>query len=805
MSRLFNKTIYASKGGNTETRLQAGSVEIPSCLELEGKFDITAASADDNENTLPAFHLVANTGQPMELDGFFWPVVISIKGAQFDKRVTPVIKDHDTSQRIGHTTKQSKLAEGKTRKFGNEEIQGPAILAEGVVSSKMAVARGFVEDARAGFPFQVSVGAKILQASFVEEGEKAEVNGQTFKGPFIHAEKTSIRELTITVLGADNDTSARIAAQFLSRKEDTMNFESWVQAMGFVLADLTDAQKTGLKAQYDRQSTGTPGNNDLPSDTNNTTPNTAQASAGSNNQTAGQQNQDVQAGQAGQAGNDGAALLDGFLKNMNAQVATNQARIDSINNLFANHSSVAKVTVDGKEITASAYKQQAISSNLNPDAVELTLLKASYPGSSGSSGPAFHMVPQAPELSAGAISCALVRQSGKTPASREQKWSGEKYGYEHSYTQEELEASDNPHIRNMSLHQLFDMVIHAAGHSFHGNRRSDNFIRATRDAMMAIKANASASTSLDISNIFEDSANKMMLAAYQAVDTTWQEIAAVTSVSDFKTHNMYRLVSKGSYQVVGTDGELRHGGFAEQKYTIAADTYGKIVGMDRKKLINDDLNAFSQIMTMLGVEAAKALEELVYVNWLGQLGTFYTAGLKNYISGAATDLTIAGMTTMLTLFGNQVDEDTAPLLFTPDRILVGTQDRVIAGQLHANTSIRPVGSTQDERFTDNPHVGALRPIVTPYLNNTSIKQRVDIDSLGSAIPGQSSDQWFTFVDPNSPMGASINVALLNGNRTPVLESADAQFDMLGMRWRGYHDFGTDVGDPKLSAMSKGAA
>ena len=71
---------------------------------------------------------------------------------------------------------------------------------------------------------------------------------------------------------------------------------------------------------------------------------------------------------------------------------------------------------------------------------------------------------------------------------------------------------------------------------------------------------------------------------------------------------------------MGADGQLEHGEWDDQKYTVAADTYGKIVGLDRKHLINDDLNAFAQIMTMLGLEGAKALEELVYVVWMTAFG-----------------------------------------------------------------------------------------------------------------------------------------------------------------------------------------
>lgn len=820
MAKRFNRTIYSTRNGKTEKQLVCKSsskdLVIPSGMILAGQQKVEESDEDDEDK--PAkFYLLANTGVPMDLAGFFWPVVINIRGAKFDKSPTPVIYDHDTAQRIGHTTKQSKVLEGKTRKLGPDIVQGPAIVAEGIASSTSDIAQSYVQDSRRGFPFQVSVGSTILEASFIEEGEKVTVNGKTYTGPLIHAEKTLIREVTITVLGADKDTTARIAAHNSLRKDDAMNFEQWLEAMGFKLEDLNETQQNSLKAQYDRQQAGTPG---LDIDTNTPEPGnvptqqvTAQApqQLPSFNPLIPNPLQASQSQVPGPAPNGGTQVTDPnqivqtMMNSMNESMAANQARLDGINTLFAQHSGVQKVTHNGQEMTAADFKTLAITASMPTTEVELTLLKASYPQSGGPSAPAFHMVPQAEDLTEQAIACAMIRQTGLVPASQEQEWSGENYGWEHFYDDKTLEASDNPHIRGISLHQLFDMQIRAAGHSFHGNRRSDAFIKATRDAMLHLRANASASTTLEITNIFDDVANKMMLASYSAVNTTWQEIAHVQPVTDFKTHNMYRLISKGSYSVVGTDGQLTHGGFEDQKYQVSADTYGKIVGMDRKKLINDDMSAFSAIMNLLGDEGAKALEELVYVTWMTALATFYTAGKFNYISGADSDLDIDGLTKMFTQFSNQVDADNAPILVNPDRVLVGTQDRVIAGQLFSESAIRPVGSTDNDKFISNPHVGALRPIVTPYLNNTRLKQRVDVDNLGAAIPNQSSHQWFPFVNPNSPMGASINVALLNGNRIPVLESADAQFDMLGMRWRAYHDFGVGLGDGVLSAMSKGQA
>lgn len=168
---------------------------IPEHLELTAKLDLQAAAGDKSP---PKFSLVANTGQPMDLPGFMDAVIIDLNGAKFDRDPTPVIADHDTTKRIGHTTAQRINADG--------------IHAEGVVSSSMGIAQGFVKDAKAGFPFQVSVGASIQDGSFLPEGETATVNGKQWTGPLIIARKTSIRELSVTVLGADSATAAIVAA-----------------------------------------------------------------------------------------------------------------------------------------------------------------------------------------------------------------------------------------------------------------------------------------------------------------------------------------------------------------------------------------------------------------------------------------------------------------------------------------------------------------------------------------------------------------------------------------------------------------
>jgi len=51
----------------------------------------------------------------------------------------------------------------------------------------------------------------------------------------------------------------------------------------------------------------------------------------------------------------------------------------------------------------------------------------------------------------------------------------------------------------------------------------------------------------------------------------------------------------------------------------------------------------------------------------------------------------------------------------------------------------------------------------------------------------------------------IEVAFLNGQESPTIETADADFNVLGIKLRGYHDLGCALQDPRAGIRAKGEA
>ncbi len=52
--------------------------------------------------------------------------------------------------------------------------------------------------------------------------------------------------------------------------------------------------------------------------------------------------------------------------------------------------------------------------------------------------------------------------------------------------------------------------------------------------------------------------------------------------------------------------------------------------------------------------------------------------------------------------------------------------------------------------------------------------------------------------------AVLKIAFLNGQRNPIIENGEMNFNLLGMAWRCYFDFGVGLLDPKAAVYSDGS-
>ena len=135
----------------------------------------------------------------------------------------------------------------------------------------------------------------------------------------------------------------------------------------------------------------------------------------------------------------------------------------------------------------------------------------------------------------------------------------------------------------------------------------------------------------DFPQILADVANKAVLLGFSEAPETWQPWCRVGNLSDFKTARRVGLSEFSDLELVAEGGEYRYGTFSDQGETITLATYGKIFPITRQAIINDDLNAFSDVPMKMGRAAARVPGDLAY----GVLTTnpLMSDGLALFVAG----------------------------------------------------------------------------------------------------------------------------------------------------------------------------
>ncbi len=689
------------------------------CAPVDGWLEASAdgAAPADGKPVLRRFAMTAYTGGPMMLAGWSHPVVVDLAGLQVSAKSRPILKDHNRSLIVGHT-----------ESIG---VQGSRLLVSGVISGAGPVAREIVDSSRNGFPWQASLGAVANPGSmeFVAKGRTAAANGQQFEGPVHIARRSVLGEVSFVALGADDNTTANVAAAAI--KEDEMTFDQWLAAKGFDPASLNDTQKASLQAMFDAA--------------------TQEPKPGAVTATA----TDDDPGSGGDTG---------VVARIRAETAAETKRIGEVRRVCA---------VGGGRHTDLEAK--AIAEGWDVNKTELEVLRADRPVYTGVRRDADAA------QSARAVEAALCISAG-LPETQVGKW----------YDERTMNAALARDLRGAGLHTLLYETIRAGGEYIRPGRVDNDTIKAAfsadRRLIQASGSGGSSFSTISLSGILSNVANKTMLAAYTAVESVVAMFCAETDVNDFKEVTRYRLTGAGVFEKVGPDGELKHAGLSEQAYTNKVETFGRMIALTRQMMINDDLGAFLQIPRIIGRMSALKREEAVFELLLANPATFFSVGNKNFISGATTNLSIDSLTQGEQLFLDQTDTDGKPILLSPAVLLVPSALKVTAQVLMTETRINETTTTDKGKPSANPHAGKWKPVATPYLNS-------------QGFSGSSAKAWYLFANPADV--AALEIAYLRGKRTPTIESGDTDFNTLGMQWRGYFDFGVAMQDSRAAIKSKG--
>jgi phage major head subunit gpT-like protein len=296
---------------------------------------------------------------------------------------------------------------------------------------------------------------------------------------------------------------------------------------------------------------------------------------------------------------------------------------------------------------------------------------------------------------------------------------------------------------------------------------------------------ASGFSTLNIASILSNTANKFLQEGWMGQDMAWSQIAKRRSVRDFKTVTSYKLSGSFTYAKVGPGGELTHGTVSEDTYTNKADTYGRMFAISRSDIINDDLNAITQIPTELGMGANDAFNQIFWTEFLDN-SSFFASGNAN-VSTVTGTLDLIGMGEAEVIFMAQTKPNGTPLGLMPSILLVPTTLRNKALTLMNSAQLIDGSSTAAQGST-NIYQGRYSVVSSPYMENT-------------AYTGYSAGAWYLLANPQRL--ATIEAAFLNGRESPTVETAEADFNVLGVQMRAYHDFGVNLQEYRAGVRADG--
>lgn len=611
-------------------------------------------------------------------------------------------------------------------------VEDETLVIEGEILSSSGQARGIVEQARAGADWQLSIGAEVKDAELVRG--KRNVNGQVQAGPFYHIKQSVLREVSVVAVGADASTRMNLAASFYLYRGEEMDFQEWLEEHGIDASAVDDGRKAQLKAAFEKGEKPPEEKED--------------------NKEADATGKPQAAVQASASSQDAVRAVASAREEAQAAVRAERERVAAIQEICAGE--------------FSGLERDAIRLGWTIEDTSQKVLKA--------------MRENRPQAS---VHIQASRDRSSTPEMLEAACviTAKLSDPEKHYSEEVLDTAEKRFRGGIGLQEL---ILEAAWANGYGERSFRESREALRYAFgRSIQAGLST---IDIGGIISNVANKFLLEGFFSVERTWRNICAVRNVPDFKTVTSYRLIGRDQYEQVAPGGELKHGTLGEESYTNKADTYGLMLSIDRRDIINDDLGAITLVPRKLGRGSGLKINDVFWTAFMDN-AAFFTAGNNNYIEGADTALGIDGLTQAETAFMEQVDSDGKPIGVMPTVILVPPALSAVATQLNKSLELRD--TTASRKYpVSNPHQGKFRSEVSRYLSNQQ-------------YTGHSQKAWYLLSDPNDlPV---IEVAFLNGQESPVIETAEADFNVLGVRMRGYHDFGCALQDHKGGLKAKGEA
>ena len=714
-----------------------------------------ALSKDSDE--APTFEMLAYTGAPIHQGFTSLPIVVDLAGLKTDRKPNlPILLDHDGKKPVGHSTEIKNSQRDLT--------------VNGVISAVSEDAKNLIQATANGLPYEASIGARVISYKELKDGQKKEVNGRIISGPALIASKSVLKEISFVALGADDETTAAIAAseeiQTHTRKID-MNLNAWLQAKNIEGFEALDSNvQSAIKAQFEAE---TAPKSEVPA------PAPAPAIEAS----------DIQ---------EALELIKAEKHDLELRKACGED---------------TELYLEAK---ANGYALEIVAAKVEAKAArrEYEALKASNESFGGFG---IQVKRGKSEASHRSVEAALAMSLGVSedelmePKRNLSEVKAKAVGSDRHLRLSEQEIDEAQNFKGLGIKALFAEKARANGHTSFDVDEST--IRAALGGDLKLET---AFSRVDLPTLFTNVLDRVMMKDYDMVPTTWDKICTTSSVKDFREVDRVRFGGLNMWSQVAADGKLTQGHFEnEESFVNKLKTFGQINYLDRKVIINDDLGYLAGVGSEMAFWGSMAPEALF--NRLLNDGVYYdnsayfsTSGVIN--DKASSPFSLASLDAVDDAIRNrkhpvmgknrknsQGGDSYSPFIKTPmTRLLLPSELAREAQRLLSQSVLHNVddaSSTANELIsTVNYHAGRYEIVESPYIS----------DPMWGGSNALATT-WYMMA--NKQMLSTIDFVFLNGVQRPVIEpTVNMTGEHLGISIRGIYDFGANFVDKHASFRCK---
>lgn len=308
----------------------------------------------------------------------------------------------------------------------------------------------------------------------------------------------------------------------------------------------------------------------------------------------------------------------------------------------------------------------------------------------------------------------------------------------------------------------------------------------------------------DFTNLLRDAINKTLGPLYRDAPKTWPVWAKRNTARDFKNIYRARVSEVPSLQARRTGGTLNYVSISDTGETYYLSEYNSAIRLERKAIINDNLDAFGTLPQLQANSCWRGEEEAVYgvltANAaMADTGTLFnttavttTGGHANQVTGTAylgapSVATIGAAEKLMLVQKGPKGASRLGLspkfIITPAALKVSTMAFLTSENLIAvisSTSTAPVTTGQR-----NPYAGRLTHVWSPVLDDTS------------------ATGFYLASDYRDGQIDTVEISFLEGEPEPVLRQ-ETDFDSEDVKFAVRHTFAAKALDFRGLVYNPGA-